>query len=382
MKKHTVRLLLKGNKKNAMGLYPIYLRITVNRKTSFISTGYTIAKKFWEERTESVKEGHPMHEEINLDIQNKKKEILQELIHASVKGRPLSAETVKAHKQLNDIYLFAESFKKQTQSSKEASTLTNYDKHLSKLKDFAGDALSFDAIDVDFLYRFEAWLRNGGVKSREGKNPNNYIDAILRTLRTLFNAARKKGVIAHYPFAQYEMPKTTTGNKPYLTLKELYSWHDFAFATEHPTFKQTALYFLFACYTGLRLSDWRNFAEADIKDRNISVQATKNKAWVAVPLHDRLIQTIALMKQVPLTVSEPTINTKLKLVAAHLGIKKALSTHSGRRTFAVTMCLERGISAETTAKLMAITLAVFEKNYSFISKEKVFLETGKAWKDL
>jgi hypothetical protein len=44
--------------------------------------------------------------------------------------------------------------------------------------------------------------------------------------------------------------------------------------------------------------------------------------------------------------------------------------------------LERGVSSETAAKLMGITLAVFEKNYSFVTAEKIKLETDKAWKDL
>jgi hypothetical protein len=46
------------------------------------------------------------------------------------------------------------------------------------------------------------------------------------------------------------------------------------------------------------------------------------------------------------------------------------------------MCLERGISSETAAKLMGITLSVFEKNYSYVTSDKILMETSAAWKDL
>lgn len=381
MQKYSVKLVLRKNKQNQLGQCPIYIRITINRDTSFITTGHQVPEKAWDEKTERVRDTYAYHKQINTDLAKKKHDILDELVQAAVKGKPLSAEAVKQtqKEKLNNIFSFAENFKKQVANNRSKGTLKNYDKHLKKLEDFAGKDLNFENIDSDFLYKFEDHLRNGGVDNREGKDPNNYIDVIMRTIRKLFNDARKRQLITHYPFDQYEMPKISGGNKPYLTLEELDQWHRFTFETEHPVYKEVALYFLFGCYTGLRLSDWREFVEAKIKERNISLQATKNKAWIAVPLHDRLISTIQEMKKIPLTLVEPTINRNLKVIAKYLKINKKLSTHSGRKTFAVTVCLERGVSAETTAKLMGITLAVFEKNYSFITPDKIQLETAKAW---
>jgi site-specific recombinase XerD len=386
MQKHSVKLLLKKNKINELGQMPIYLRVTVNRKTSFTSTGYSIPPKMWDANLELVKEAHKLHAQINLDITNKKKEVLQELINASVKGKGLSAKGVKdLHAgKLHDIYQFAEQFKRQVKNNKSRSTLTNYDKHLRKLKEYAGELLSFEEITVDFLTNFDEWMQDPkNVKTRQGTdNKGNYRNLIFRTIRTLFNAARKKGIIEVYPFSQFEMPKTTGGNKAYLTFKEVIKWHEYTVETDHATLKQSALYFLFACYTGLRLSDWKEFVEAKIKERNISLRAAKNKVWVNVPLHIRLLEVLKMMKETKLYLSEPTINAHLKKIAGYLKIDKKLTTHCGRKTFAVTMCLERGVSSETAAKLMGITLAVFEKNYSYITPEKIRLETDKAWKDL
>lgn len=95
-----------------------------------------------------------------------------------------------------------------------------------------------------------------------------------------------------------------------------------------------------------------------------------------------MVQIIELIKQLPLTIKEPTINEKLKIIAAHLGIQKRIITHTGRHTFAVTICLGNGICSETTAKLMGITLPTFLNNYSQIVQAKITYETTAAWANL
>lgn len=387
MKRHSVTLLIQTYKKNALGQCPIYIRIIKDRKPVYISTGYAVPERVWDKKSEMVKESWPLSEQINLDITNKKKQVLQELINASVKGENISSRGVKELQQhkLNNIFSFVDHYVKTSAAKKAGGTTENYVKHMRKLEAFNGSrSLAFEEIDIAYLERFENWLRKGdNVQHRTGSDPSNYIGAILRTIRKMFNEARVRGLINVYPFAGFEMPKETPGNKSYLTLKELDVWHKFAFETEHPTLKPVAVFFLFACYTGLRLSDWKEFTEAKLKERNISLQATKNKVWVNVPLHERLRQTLLEMKKVNLTLTEPTINRRLRDIAKELKMeKKKFSSHSGRKTFAVTMCLERGISSETAAKLMGITLPVFVKSYSFITAEKIHNETEKAWKGL
>lgn len=386
MQRASVKLLLKKNKKNALGKYPIYLRITSNRKTSFISTGHFIEKNQWDEKNELVKESNKQCEFINTDILNRKKQILDEILQAAIDKRFKSASAIKqvVADELKNIFKFSEKLQVEVKGRRSESTIGNYKKHMKKLKEYSVDeALLFDHITPDYLRSFESWLRSN-VNAREGRDPNNYIAAIMRTVRSHFNEAVSRGITNNYPFGKnrYLLPTETTGNKDFLSMSELMKWHEFTFETVHETHREVALYFLFGCYTGLRLSDWREFAEGKLRQKNISLKATKNKVWVNVPLHDRLVEVIKKMKEIPLTITEPTVNRNLKTIADYLKIKKRLSTHSARRTFAVTMCLERGVSSETTAKLMGITLAVFEKSYSFVTSEKIQMETAKAWKDL
>lgn len=382
MQRATVKALLKSNKKNALGQLPIYLRITSNRQTSFISTGYYIFERQWDERAELVRESHVLHGEINSHIIDRKRKILDELLQASIDKKFASAAQVKENVSgdLKNIFLFSEKLIKDYEHRRSKSTINNYKKHFKKLASYTGErVLYFEQITPDYLRTLEAWLRVNINKRKD--DPTNYIVAIMRTIRGHFNEAVSRGITSNYPFGKnrYQLPDETPGNKDFLSLAELKKWQEFTFQTEHEVYRQASLYYLFGCFTGLRLSDWKDFAEGKLRERNISLRATKNKAWVNVPLHDGLIKVIKRMKEIPLTIKEQTINSALKEIASELKIKKHLSTHTARKTFAVTVCLERGISSETAAKLMGITLAVFEKNYSYVSSEKIHLETSKAW---
>jgi integrase/recombinase XerD len=316
MQAASVKLILKNNKQNSLGKYPIYLRITANRKTSFVSTGFYIEKNQWNERSESVKQSHKEHEHINTSILNQKKQYLDEILQAAIDNKFKSASAIKQviADELRNIFRFSDKLQSEVAGRRSASTITNYKKHMKKLELYAGNKIVlFDHITPDYLRAFEAWLRDK-VKVREGSDPNNYIAAIMRTIRSHFNEAVSRGITNNYPFGKnrYQLPNETPGNKDFLSLAELKKWHEFTFETSHAVYSQVSLYFLFACYTGLRLSDWQDFAEGKIRDRNISLKATKNKSWVNVPLHAGLVQVIKRMKEIPLTIPEPTLNKKLK----------------------------------------------------------------------
>jgi integrase len=58
---------------------------------------------------------------------------------------------------------------------------------------------------------------------------------------------------------------------------------------------------------------------------------------------------------------------------------KKITTHCARHTFAITMCAEAGISAETCAELMAITLKTCVDNYYKVTNLKIDKECEEAW---
>lgn len=382
MQRFSVKLILKKNKKNKLGQYPIYLRTTIDRKPTYFSTSHLIHPTQWDDKNERVKETHFNHSEINTDILHKKKEVLQSLVNASVKGKVVSSQNIKEQTtvKLQNIFSFYDEYMKELKGKRQPETFRNYE-YIDLLKEFHGSSdLSFEQITPNYLSKFETWLRNGGIKS---ESPNNTIVLIWSILRRLFNAAAKRDIITYYPFKQYENPKIVKEKvKEHLTLEEIDAWFKYA-KTCKPSDKQAAWYFLYGCYTGLRISDWYTFNYSkQVIGNDLILRATKNKGMVAIPIHGKLREVIEVIKEFKLRKLDHNIGQGIKRIAKKLKIKKHLSPHNARHTFAVTMCLNRGVSSETAAHLMAITLKTFVENYSIVSQLKIRTETERAWKDL
>lgn len=380
MIKYTVKLQLWEHETNAKNLHPIYLKITINRETRYISTGHYIRSGVWDAKNELIKEGHPLASTYNSDITSRKQQVIKKIVEYQMAGKHVTAGQLKELfsrvDHHNDLFSFAEKFIKEVAGKREAGTLENYRKHLEKLKLFHGsDRLAFEDITPEFLLRYETYLREtvGG----------NYIHALFKTLKSFFNAAIKRKVITYYPFTSYDNPVYKSPVKDFLTQSELTRWEKETDLIKDKTDKQAAVYFLLGCYSGLRISDWFQFdINKNIVDGRLIIQATKNQEQISMVLNAGMKRNLKRMKVLPLTIAEPVINRSLKEVAKKAKIHKRITTHSGRHTFAVTICLHNGISSETAAKLMGITLATFVDNYSQVTQQKIDKETLEAWKDV
>lgn len=369
---------------------PIYLRITVNRESVHKSTRHWILPKQWDSKTQMVKSDHDYHKEINLDITNRKREAFADIVNASIGNTAITARRVKENldPEATNIFEVCEKVKKALAGSRSVNTFGIWATHLRKLADYAGEKVYLEQITPDFLSKFDQWLRSN-VNHRAGKDPASYVVAIMRTIRKLFKEAIRRDLIEKkaYPFKDeedangYEMPRQDTGNKDHLSLPELDRWEKFIEETENEKYRQTAIYFLFGCYTGLRISDWKKFSFKQLHKDYLSLRATKNKAWVAIPVHPRLKRVLDRMKETPLTNKERTMSDHFKAIARECGIEKNVSAHVSRKTFAVTMCLEMGVPSETAAAFMGITLNVFVMSYSRLTPEKIRKDTA-VWNTL
>lgn len=355
--------------------HTVYLVTTINGVRKFKSTRWKVKPSQWDSKAERARDNHLKAEEINQDLAARKQALISSLLAAQLQGKSkIDLNTVH-----HNLYSFVEGWIEEVRNKRSEGTIKANEKHLKKLKDFAGPDLTFDEIDTAFLSRYENHIRGKGTKHRKGNS--TYITAIWKTLKKWFNAARKKGLTDNYPFDQYENPVYDPDEKDFLNLSELNKWEKFTEGAKGET-KQAALYFLLGCYSGLRISDWFKFSLKNVHNKEIRLRATKNNSWLTVPIHSRLKKVLDQIKVTPLTVSEPFINREIKEIAKSLKIDKYLTTHSARGTFAKTICLERGVTSETTAEIMGITLAVFIKSYSKITPEKIKIETSRAWAGL
>jgi len=215
------------------GMNPIMIRITANRKSRYIATGYSAMKENWDDvnnklietRSKLFPDKKPLSNSkaINTDIEIKLNEVLRIKQQVSLTDGVQSSLLIKTKASLK--YLEAENFieygKKFAQlmlERKSVRTSKNFTSVLKRITEFqTGRVLLFSDIDVNFLTSYQSFLLKGGVKI----NTANYH---LKTIRSILYKAMNENepLISRdkNPFLKLKIKNTVT-QKESLSEKEI-----------------------------------------------------------------------------------------------------------------------------------------------------------------
>lgn len=217
---------------------------------------------------------------------------------------------------------------------------------VNKLKKYRPN-LNFQDITVHFLTNYEGYLRN------VLHNHTNTIHKSLKFIRTFINRARNLDIITDYVFSKYPL-KTVSTQRDFLTPDELKELEELMKRDLPKHLKSVLGIFLFACYTGLRYQDIKSLKYDDIQDEKIIIRMHKTNDIVSIPIIKRAALLIPKQKLNPLVfrvLSNQVINRHLKTMVGLTSIKKQLTFHCARHTFA-TVGLTLGIQVEVISKML------------------------------
>lgn len=197
-----------------------------------------------------------------------------------------------------------------------------------KLVKFQGEILFSDVNEL-FESKYRLYLANKG-------NRNTTINSNMATIKKFLIAAKKQGI--KFPLDPEDISiGKTSGNRTDLNPKELKRLYSYYFSEFIPDNWQLILgYFLFSCFTGMRWSDIINLDREYVMANefiNFDVVKTKKRQTIAINQ-----KALAILKHCPdIFVHRPTdihVNREIKKIAGQLGIKKKISFHVARHTFA------------------------------------------------
>lgn len=232
------------------------------------------------------------------------------------------------------------------------------------------------AIDEEFCIGFITYLNN--VKTSNGKPlSGTTIYHYSRWLKDIMQRAVADELISHNPIDKLiqnkEMPTRPEVQMDYLTIDEV------------KTLMQTPLKqaiikqaFLFACFTGLRISDVRNLQWSNIKTDGETMRFEIIMKKTDTPLAGK-IPNIA-KEWMPEPTDSPfvfanlptasNIDTVIRRWVAQSGIKKHVTFHTARHSFA-TMGLTLGTDLYTVSKLLGHkSIATTQVYAQIIDKKK------------
>lgn len=354
----TLKFVLRTNKRKADGTIPVFLRITENRKSRFVSTGITIEERHWNPDKEEVRRSHPQYAVFNDDLTRLKHEAQTATIE--IKGsrkRKLSAEAVKKELQgrgASQFLPFAEAYAEEWLAKGKYWEWRKIHVVINKLKSFVGgDDLAFSDIDNAFLVRFSRYMRE------RLKNRTNTVAKNLQILHRIIKRAVQDGLVApgDDPFLYFSV-KTEPTTKEKLSIEEVRALEalDLPLGSELELARDA---FLFSFYcAGIRFGDvcrlkWKNVAGGRLTYRMAKTQRPKSvklqpqaeailskygpgerdPEGLVFPILDRDYDDEVLVRR-RISSKNVMVNRHLKTLAKLIKTNVNLSFHVSRHSFA------------------------------------------------
>ncbi len=370
----------------------IYARISVEGEKSSRSTGQKIDKKYWNQDTQRVSSSHPQSNSINETlsvIENQVREAENALVNQRdvVTLERLISEMEGENEAISFIELFKEHNEKMEQLADKGevaeATYAKYCTMLKHTKSFLNDRYDKDDIylsklNLKFVDDFEHWFK------MEKEISHNTTFKYLKHIKKIINIALRRGYIRRDPFDGFSMSKKEK-TPTYLTMDELKRIEEYDFS-DCERLERVRDCFVFSCYTGLAYSDLESLdKELDFyrdKEGDIWLQQHRTKTnepahlllfGKAKEVYDKYSESPNFLP----VISNQKMNKYLKEIAQCCEIKKNLTTHCGRHTFATSVTLDNDIPLETVQILLGHRDRRSTAHYARVTNSKISSDMKK-----
>jgi len=375
------------------GEAPIYARIYLDSKRVELATRLYILPKYWNPKSFEVKTQHPDYHHYNTTLANIKSEITRHFLLLSAKGNLIDVSLLKKkflgveekpnHKTICEAFDYHHLKMKETEKVKLVSTKTVLRYEITKNKVVEFMQHKFGVADkplpelrLAFVTEFEHFLLT------KHKLQNNTAHKYIKNLKKIMNMAVGLDWIPSNPFNQFKCSYQNV-DREILTQEELNTIMQKEISI--PRLTEVRDVFIFCCYTGFAYTDVYKFEkDAIIKGIDgeywLSTSRQKTGTKESVPLLPVPLQIIEKYKEneycnqynklLPVN-SNQRYNTYLKELADICGIKKHLTTHIARHTFATTITLANGVPIETVSSMLGHNSIRTTQIYAKVVEKKV-----------
>lgn len=248
---------------------------------------------------------------------------------------------------------------------KEGRNTCTYSILLKHFHSFCSESMKVSQIDEKWVRKFINYLRDRNVI-------DNTIAEYISKLRVFWRWCIKKGMVEGDPFDDIVI-KTQPAKKEYLTIEELKQ------LASTPTSLRVRNPFLFACFTGLRYCDvirlrWKDVECVDGRTR-IKFRQQKTRAQEYMDINSQAATLIGQRRNADDLIfpcwskASSLANSQLKSWVESAGIRKHISFHCSRHTFA-TMLLTLDTDIYTVSKLLGHSSVKTTQVYAKIVDKK------------
>lgn len=337
----SINIRIRKDHKSKNKLSSIYLDIyQKDQKRHRIPLGVRIPIKDFDAKKQRVKPSNNFSKDYNLIIEKKLSDINNIMVVYRLRGDKLTVE--KLYKELSSpsynidfIEFYRKNLEHQKGSSIKESTYKQQKSSLEKIKKFRSKIL-FHEIDKQFFIEFVKFL-----KVNQG-NTNSTVEACTKNFKKYLKIANDQGIETPLKYSEIKN-KRFNSNRVFLEeheIQQLYRYYSNEFIPE--SWKQILQRFLFACFTGLRISDIQRLKTDNFVGDYLVLTMQKTDK-----IH-RIRLSAAAKKFKPLDgtfsgkFTDQYINRCLKGICKQVGISKKITFHVSRHTFATQFLIQGG----------------------------------------
>ena len=373
-----------ANAKN--GKAPLYARITVNGKRAELSLKRKLLVSNWDASKNRLKGLSDETKIFNNYLEQVYSELFESYQDLKNRNQLVTAQLIKSsflgndedNHGLSDIIEYHNEHMKSTLrwgTQKNYFTTHKYIFQFLKQKHKTTD-MYLSELSYKFIIDFERFLR---CQKSMG---NNTVMKHIERLRKMVSLAYKMEWIDKDPFIKFEA-KYERKERTFLTLEELQGIENKSFGI--PRLQLIKDLFVFSCYTGLSYGDVMGLTNKNMcmgidGKQWIYSQREKTSVPVKIPLLSKALGIIEKYKKHPNsndketlfpTISNQKLNSYLKEIADVCSIRKNLTFHIARHTFATTVTLSNGVPIETVSKLLGHSKITTTQIYAKVIERKV-----------
>lgn len=396
MKRATFAILffIRRTTKLKNGESPIFVRITINGKRVDISLKRSVDSKLWNTDKNCVKGNNRNAKEINHYIDSVRSRLLS-IANELENNEQLTCSNIKNYflgktNKRTILKIFADhnqQCEKLIGIDLAKGTMERYKTSFKHTKEFIKHQYKVDDIPLtdinhQFIKDYEFYLKT--VR----KCAHNTSVKYLKNFNKIIRIALANEWMKSDPFSKikYKLDKV---DKEYLTDEELQQLKNKHFNIKR--LEQIKDVFLFCCFTGLAFSDVKSLAPDDI------VFGINGKKWIIKKRKKTKIKFYVPLSEIPLSIlnkyeshpecslqqkllpvpSNQKLNGYLKEISDLCGIKKNLTSHSARHTFATTVALGNGLNLKSISGMMGHTNTKMTESYARTTEVFIGQEMNK-----
>ena len=201
----TIKLVLRTNKMRGDGMAPLYLRITVNRKSRFLSSGIFIEPQYWNNKKQVVRKGHPLSSAYNARLADLRIQVERSILETERKSGSVSAENLKRQIVGGDSVFsqYLDRFIDDLDEQKRFWSWKRYRVLRQKLEACLGKNIRWEELNRGALEKLERFMHD-----KLGNGPNTIRKEFAMLHRVIRQAVKDGEITADQdPFIHFEPPK-------------------------------------------------------------------------------------------------------------------------------------------------------------------------------